>query len=37
MCFGNVAVVAASCEMAENETKANRGVEMMLLVKDEGG
>ena len=34
--FGNVAVAAAGCEMTENGTKVNRGVEMMLLVKDEG-
>ncbi len=35
--FGNVAIAAAGCEMTENGTKVNRGVEMMLLVKDEGG
>jgi ketosteroid isomerase-like protein len=35
--FGDVAVAAAGCEMAENGTKANRDVEMMLLVKDVGG
>ena len=35
--FGNVAVAAAGCEMTENGTKMNRGVEMMLLMKDEGG
>jgi len=35
--FGNVAVAAAGCEMTENGTKVSRGVEMMLLVKDEGG
>ena len=34
--FGNIAVVAAGCEMTENGTKVNRGVEMMLLLKDEG-
>ena len=31
--FGNVAVAAAGCEMTENGTKMNRGVEMMLLMK----
>ena len=35
--FGNVAIAAAGCEITENGTKVNRGVEMMLLVKDEGG
>jgi ketosteroid isomerase-like protein len=35
--FGNVAIAAAGCEMTENGTKVNRGVEMMLLVKDKGG
>jgi len=35
--FGNIAVAAAGCETTENGTKVNRGVEMMLLVKDEGG
>ena len=35
--FGNVAVAAAGCEMTENGTKVNRGVEMILLVKDEDG
>jgi hypothetical protein len=34
--FGNVAVAVAACEMAENETEVNRGVEMLLLVKDNG-
>ena len=34
--FGNVAVAVAACEMIENGTEINRGVEMMLLVKDEG-
>jgi hypothetical protein len=34
--FGNIAVAAAGCEMTENGTKVNRGVEMMLLLKDEG-
>jgi ketosteroid isomerase-like protein len=35
--FGNVAVAAAGCEVTENGTKVNRGVEMMLLMKDECG
>jgi Domain of unknown function (DUF4440) len=34
--FGNVAVAAAACEMIENDTEVNRGVEMLLLVKVEG-
>ena len=34
--FGNVAVAVAACEMIENGGQANRGVEMLLLVKDEG-
>lgn len=34
--FGNVAVAVAACEMIENGTEVNRGVEMMLLVKDDG-
>lgn len=34
--FGNVAVAVAACEMVENGAEVNRGVEMMLLVKDEG-
>ena len=34
--FGNIAIAAAGCEMTENGTKVNRGVEMMLLLKDEG-
>ncbi len=34
--FGNVAVAVAACEMTENGTEVNRGVEMLLLVKDEG-
>jgi hypothetical protein len=33
MCY---AVAAAACEMIENETQVDRGVEMLLLVKDEG-
>jgi hypothetical protein len=35
--FGNVAVAAAGCEVTENGTKVNRGVEMMLLMKDQCG
>ena len=31
--FGNVAVAAAGCEMTENGTKMNRGVEMMLRLR----
>ncbi len=34
--FGNVAVAVAACEMTENDTEANWGVEMLLLVKDDG-
>jgi hypothetical protein len=34
--FGNVAVAIAGCEMTENNTTVNRGVEMMLLLKTEG-
>jgi hypothetical protein len=34
--FGNVAVAVAACEMIENGTQVNRGVEMLLLVKDQG-
>lgn len=34
--FGNVAVAIAACEMIENETQVNRGVEMMLLIKNDG-
>jgi hypothetical protein len=34
--FGNVAVAIAHCDMLENGTDVNRGVEMLLLVKDEG-
>lgn len=33
--FGNVAVAIAGCEMTENKTTINRGVEMMLLIKNE--
>lgn len=35
--FGNVAVAAVGCENVENDSQTNRVVEMMLLVKDEGG
>jgi hypothetical protein len=31
-----VAVAVAACEMTENDTRVNRGVEMMLLIKDGG-
>lgn len=34
--FGNVATALAACEITENGARASRGVEMMLLVKDEG-
>jgi ketosteroid isomerase-like protein len=34
--FGNVAIAAAACEMTENGADVNRGVEMLLLVKNEG-
>jgi len=34
--FGNVAVAVAACEMIENGTEVARGVEMLLLIKDEG-
>lgn len=34
--FGNVAVAIAGCEMIENNSTINRGVEMMLFVKNEG-
>lgn len=34
--FGNVAVAAAACEMVENGVQRSRGVEMILLVKDQG-
>jgi len=34
--FSNVAVAVAVCGMTENETELNRGIEMMLLIKDEG-
>lgn len=34
--FGNVAVAVAGCETIENESEVNRGVEMLLLVKEKG-
>ena len=34
--FGNVAVALAACQMTENEGEVNRGVEMLLLIKNEG-
>jgi Putative lumazine-binding len=34
--FGNVAVAVAACEMTEDESDVDRGIEMMLLVKSEG-
>jgi Domain of unknown function (DUF4440) len=34
--FGNVAVALAGCEITENEAEVSRGVEALLLVKDEG-
>jgi ketosteroid isomerase-like protein len=34
--FGNVAVAVAACEVTENDADVNRGVEMLLLVRDEG-
>jgi hypothetical protein len=34
--FGNVAVAIAACEMTENGSEVTRGLEMLLLVKDEG-
>ena len=34
--FGNVAVARAACEIVENESETSRGVEMLLLVKDNG-
>lgn len=32
--FGNIAVAAAGCEIAENEQETSRAVEMLLLVKE---
>jgi hypothetical protein len=34
--FGNVAVALAGCEITENDAEVSRGVEALLLVKDEG-
>lgn len=34
--FGNIATAVAACEMTENDTEANRGIEMLLLIKNEG-
>jgi hypothetical protein len=34
--FGNVAVAVAGCQITENEKDVNRGVEMMLLIKQDG-
>lgn len=34
--FGNVAVAVAACEITENDAEVSRGVEMLLLVRDEG-
>jgi ketosteroid isomerase-like protein len=34
--FGNVAVAVAACGITENDADVNRGVEMLLLVRDEG-
>jgi hypothetical protein len=34
--FGNIAVAVAGCEITENDTDVNRGVEMMLLIKEVG-
>ena len=34
--FGNVAVALAACEMTENDGAVNRGVEMLLLIKNGG-
>jgi len=34
--FGNVAVALAACENVENGTEMTRGVEAMLLIKDQG-
>jgi len=33
--FGNVAVALAACEMTENDGQVSRGVEMLLLIKNE--
>jgi ketosteroid isomerase-like protein len=34
--FGNIAVALAACEMTENGTDVSRGVEALLLIKNEG-
>jgi hypothetical protein len=34
--FGNVAVALAGCEITENDAEVSRGVEAVLLIKDEG-
>ena len=34
--FGDIAVAIAGCEMTENNTTMNRGVEMMMLIKNQG-
>ena len=34
--FGNVAVALGVCEITENEEQVSRGVEAMLLIKEEG-
>jgi Domain of unknown function (DUF4440) len=34
--FGNVAVALAGCEITENDAEVSRGVEALLLIKDEG-
>ena len=34
--FGNVALAMAACETVENESQTSRGVEAMLLVKQDG-
>src|SRR5262249_36622733 len=34
--FGNVAVAVGVCEINENNARFNRGVEMMLFVKNDG-
>lgn len=35
--FGNIAVATAAAEMVENERETSRSVEMLLLVKEDGG
>ncbi len=34
--YGNIAVAIVGCEITENDADVNRGVEMLLLVKDTG-